>query len=516
MMAWLLKHLPVLPIVLPLLGAALVLLAGEKRLLIQRVVTTACVVSLLGFAVLAIMLTASGQMAVYLAGNWQAPFGIVLAIDKLTALMLVLTATIGTAVLMAVQTRAKTIDGGRKRIDEGTFFYPLFLLQLAGLNGAFLTADLFNLFVFFEVLLAASYGMLLQSADRSRTNAATHYVVINLLGSALFLIAVSLLYGVTGTLNMSDLSQKINAVPSTSRGLVMSAGFVLLVVFAIKAALLPLNFWLTGTYGRALLPVAALFALMTKVGVVAIARILTLVFPEGGLINSHMSAVLLIAAPLTMLVAACGALAAREVRVLIGWTVVASAGMLVTAIAIGSPKALSGALFYMLGSTVATALLFLNAAAIDAPAAQVMPGAACKNRAWPVVGVLFFTGAAAAASLPPFSGFIGKTIVLVSATQHAWMTWILCAVLIAGFLTIIAFARMGSRLFWKRDAAVAPLYLLPASLLAVALVALTLLAAPIQRFTDQAAIEMKRPQIMTGNVLGKLPLPSDKTTGAAK
>lgn len=516
MMAWLLKHLPVLPIVLPLLGAALALLAGEKRLATQRVIAAASVMSLAVAAVLAIMLTASGQMSVYLAGNWQAPFGIVLAIDKLTALMLALTAGIGAVVLLAGQAKPATTEGGQNRIDGGTFFYPLFLLQLCGLNGAFLTADLFNLFVFFEVLLAASYGMLLQNADRSRTNAATHYVVINLFGSALFLIAVALLYGVTGTLNMSDLSQKINATSGSSRGLVMAAGFILLLVFSIKAALLPLNFWLTGTYGRALAPVSALFALMTKVGVVAIARLLTLLFPEGSVINGHMSNVLLIVAPLTMLIAACGALAAREVKVLIGWTVVASAGLMITAIAIGSPMALSGALFYMLGSTIATALLFLNAAAIDAPGAARTTGAASKNNAWPVIATLFFVGAAAAAGLPPFSGFIGKTIVLVGATQHAWMTWVFYTVLMAGLLTIIAFARMGSRLFWKRDAVVAPVYLLPASLLAAALVALTLLAAPIQRFTDQAAIEMKRPQIMTGNVLGKLPLQPDKTTGVAK
>jgi len=347
---------------------------------------------------------------------------------------------------------------------------------------------------------------LLQHADRARTNAATQYVVINLLGSALFLIAAALLYGVTGTLNMADLSQKINAVGPQSRALVAAAGFLLLVVFAIKAALLPLNFWLTGTYRAAILPVAALFALMTKVGVVAIARTLTLIYPDGGVINAHMSQALLIIAPLTMLVAACGALSARDVSTLIGWSVVGSAGMLVTALAIGELKAISGALFYLIGSTLATALLFLNAASLDQAGARVAKHTDASGRRWASTGALFLIGGAVMAGLPPFSGFIGKATILAASTSHPAQVWVWTAVLLAGLLSILAYARMGSRLFWKRDAAlVEGASLLPTGVLAIALVGLTVFAAPLQRFTDQAAAELKRPQIMIGNVLGKLP-----------
>ncbi|MDZ4812259.1 MAG: monovalent cation/H+ antiporter subunit D [Pseudomonadota bacterium] len=497
MMAFAIQHLAILPVAIALLAAALTLVVGERRLAQQRAIVWVAIGLMLLCGALAVNRTSGGQMFVYLMSNWRAPFGITLVVDKLAAIMLLLTAFIG-AVVMAAQTR-----NGR---PAGTYFYPLFMLQLMGLNGAFLTADLFNLFVFFEVLLAASYGMLLQHADRARTNAATQYVVINLLGSALFLIAAALLYGVTGTLNMADLSQKINAVGPQSRALVAAAGFLLLVVFAIKAALLPLNFWLTGTYRAAILPVAALFALMTKVGVVAIARTLTLIYPDGGVINAHMSQALLIIAPLTMLVAACGALSARDVSTLIGWSVVGSAGMLVTALAIGELKAISGALFYLIGSTLATALLFLNAASLDQAGARVAKHTDASGRRWASTGALFLIGGAVMAGLPPFSGFIGKATILAASTSHPAQVWVWTAVLLAGLLSILAYARMGSRLFWKRDAAlVEGASLLPTGVLAIALVGLTVFAAPLQRFTDQAAAELKRPQIMIGNVLGKLP-----------
>jgi multicomponent K+:H+ antiporter subunit D len=491
-------HLPILPVAIPLIGAALTLIINEQNIRAQRFIAWIAVLLMLAAGMFAIDRTAGGHLSVYLLGNWQAPFGIALAVDKLSAIMVLLTAFVAAVVLYAAQ---------QSDTDRGIYFTPLFMLQLMGLNGAFLTADLFNLFVFFEVLLAASYGMLLQHADRAKTNAATHYVVINLVGSALFLIAASLLYGVTGTLNMADLSVKINALPPDSRALVLSAGFILLTVFAIKAALLPLNFWLTGTYARAVLPIAALFALMTKVGVVAIIRTLTLIYPDGTFGNIAMNKVLIIIAPITLLVAACGALASREVKTLIGWSVVGSAGMLVTAVAIGNAKALSGALFYLIGSTLAVALLFLNAAAIDASTSRVSEGAANSNRHWAWIGALFFIGAVVVTGLPPFSGFIGKAVILAGAVQHLWPTWILSAVLIAGLLNVIAYARIGSRLFWKRDAVVgATTYVLPTSILAAAIAAMTIFASPIQRYTDQAAIELRHPAIMRDNVLGKRPL----------
>lgn len=507
-MEMLIKHLPILPIAVPLMGAALALIVGEKSIARQHAIAWICIGLMFGVSAVAINHTASGYLSVYLVGNWQAPFGIALALDKLSAIMLLLTSIIAAVVLLAAQ---------RSQFTNGAFFIPLFLLQLMGLCGAFLTADLFNLFVFFEVLLAASYGLLLQQVDKNKTNAATHYVVINLIGSALFLIAASLLYGVTGTLNMADLSVKINALPPASRPLATAAGFILLTVFAIKAALLPLNFWLTGTYRAAALPIAALFALMTKVGVVAIIRTLTLIYPDGTFGNVVMMKVLVVLAPITMLVAALGALASRELKTLFGWSIVASAGMLVTAAAIGNAKALSGALFYLVGSTIASACLFLLAAGVEANGATKSISSTDHRPTWHLTGGIFLLCAMTLTAMPPFSGFIGKAVILAGAAQHLWPTWLLSMILVSGFISLIAYVRLGSRLFLKHDASVVAEHgYYPMGLLAVSIVALTIFAAPIQRFTDQAAIELRQPQIMQGNVLGKRPMDAIKKVGPVK
>jgi multicomponent K+:H+ antiporter subunit D len=490
-----LAHLPVLPIAIPLLTAALAILIGDRQHALQRALCLLAASMLLACATLALMQTDGNQTLVYLVGNWQAPFGIALAVDRLSAMMLMLTAFVALVVLIA------------SRNDAGRFFHPLFMLQWMGLNGAFLTADLFNLFVFFEVLLAASYGLLLQHADRRRTNAATHYVVINLVGSALFLLAVSLLYGITGTLNMSDLALRLGALSANapqSVGLAHAALFVLIVVFAIKAALLPLGFWLTATYGAAMTVVAVLFALMTKVGIYSILRATTLIAPGNSEAGALIAGALLWVGPLTLLVAACGALAAPRLATLIGWTIVSSAGLLVTAIAVGSAQALSGGLYYLVGSTLAAALLFLLQSGVrDESQTGVTPA-----QSWPLVGVLFLLATVSATGLPPLPGFIGKATILAGSFNTAGFAWVWVSVLLAALITLIAYARMGSRLFWQRDDATVALgsHTLPALMLGGALLAMTVAAAPIQRFTYRAALDLLKPQLMTSAVMGAKPI----------
>lgn len=490
----LLAHLPILPIAIPLLAAALALLIGERQQALLRLLSLLAASMLLACATLALMQTDSNQTLVYLVGNWQAPFGIALAVDRLSALMLMLTAFVALVVLIASR------DGG------GRFFHPLFMLQWMGLNGAFLTADLFNLFVFFEVLLAASYGLLLQHADQRKTNAATQYVVINLVGSALFLLSVSLLYGVTGTLNMSDLALRIAALSTNapqSVGLAHAALFLLIVVFAIKAALLPLGFWLNATYGAATIAVAVLFALMTKVGVYSILRASTLIAPGSGEAGAMIASALLWVGPLTLLVAACGALAAPKLATLIGWTIVSSAGLLVTAIAVGSAQALSGGLYYLIGSTLAAALLYL----LQSGVRDELQTAATPGSSWPFVGALFLLATVSATGLPPLPGFIGKATILAGTLNTSGFAWLWASVLLAALVTLIAYARMGSRLFWKRDVTIAlGAHTLPALMLAGALVAMTVAAAPNQRFTYRAALDLLKPQLMTSAVMGAKPI----------
>lgn len=258
-----------LPLLVPLLtGIALVLLRGSATRVRRSVSMTAAVILVI-VALQLLTASADGSIAVYRLGNWPAPFGIVLVADRLATAMVALTALLGAcALLYAIQ--------GADR--AGRHFHVLFQFQLFGLNGAFLTGDLFNLFVFFEVLLIASYGLLLHGGGKLRTRAGLHYVVVNLIGSTLFLFAVGTLYGVLGTLNLAHIAQRMADLPEREAGIASAAGLLLFVVFALKAALAPLHLWLPAAYANTSAPVAALFAIMTKVGAYAILRIYTLVF----------------------------------------------------------------------------------------------------------------------------------------------------------------------------------------------------------------------------------------------
>ncbi|MBL8361169.1 MAG: monovalent cation/H+ antiporter subunit D, partial [Rubrivivax sp.] len=342
-------HGVVLSIVGPLVAGALILLLERARSRWAARLGLASTLALLVLAAALVRQADGGAVQPYLLGNWQAPWGIALALDRLAALMLLLTAAVATGALVYA------MAGEHAR---GAHFHSLFQFQLMGLNGAFLTADLFNLFVFFEVLLAASYGLLLHGANRARLQASVHYVTFNLTGSALFLIAVSLLYGVTGTLNMADLAVRLAALPPQDLRLAQAAALMLLVVFAVKAALLPLYFWLPDTYAAASPPVAALFAIMTKVGVYAIARTTTLVF-GGGALAGIATPLLPLLALGTLVLAAIGVLAARRLRALVAYLVVASAGTLLLAVGLGTPGTLAAGLFYLVNSTLVAAAWFL-------------------------------------------------------------------------------------------------------------------------------------------------------------
>src|SRR5690606_24313123 len=258
-------HLAILPILIPLVaGAILLLLERRQDTSVLRVGAWIAMAAQLAVSVLLVQSAAGGGISVYLLGDWPARLGITLVVDRLSALM-VLTTT-----MLAIPCLLHATAGWDKR---ALHFHTLFQLQLAGLNGAFLTGDLFNLFVFFEILLIASYCLLVHGSTTSRLRAGVHYVILNLIGSALFLIAVGTLYGVTGTLNMADMARVVAALGADDAALVRSAALLLLVVFALKAAIVPLYFWLPSAYAAASAPVAALFAIMTKVGVYAIVRV---------------------------------------------------------------------------------------------------------------------------------------------------------------------------------------------------------------------------------------------------
>ena len=497
------NHWPIAPILLPLFTAVLLLALGRWRPAWQLPVNLLATAALLLLCVGLLGRAADGGVTAYLLGNWQAPFGIVLAMDRLAALMLVLTAVLALASLLAAAPRWHA---------RGAYFHPLFQMQLMGLNGAFLTADLFNLFVFFEVLLIASYGLLLHGGGGQRLHASLHFVILNLVGSALFLLGVSLLYGLTGTLNMADLAVKVAQAPDADLGLLHAAGLLLLVVFGLKAAVLPLGLWLPTAYGAASAPVTALFAIMTKVGVYAMVRVFTLIF-----VGERLAVAATLLLPLglaTLVLASLGALGAGSLPRLAGYLTVASAGTLLAALGLPGDRALAAALYYLPQTTLAVAALFLLAELIARQrgdlAGALAGGPAVRQPA--LLGGLFLLAGATLAGLPPFSGFVGKLLILRSAVGEAGGFAVWAVLLLSGFSLLIAFGRAGSSLFWKVSPAQeggrhGVLAMTPVCALLACGVLLALLAAPVVRFAEAGARQLLAPAGYIDAVLGARPVP---------
>ena len=502
-------HEIALPIVLPLVAGSVLVLLEKARSLWVVPASLLATVLLAALAFALVLQASAGEVQAYLLGNWRAPWGIALALDRLSALMLLLTALIASAALVYAL-------GGVAA--QGAHFHALFQFQLMGLCGAFLTADLFNLFVFFEVLLAASYGLLLHGGTRARSGAAVHYVAFNLVGSALFLIAVSLLYGLTGTLNLADLAVKLPRLAPAQAPLAQAAALLLLVVFAVKAALLPLYFWLPDTYAAAPAPVAALFAIMTKVGVYAIARTSTLLFGvDGGPLAQIAMPMLPVLALATLVLAAVGALAATRLRGLVAYLVVASAGTLLLAIGLGTPASLAAGLFYLANSSLVAAAWFLLAdRLLQARGGTDLLQPRALGRAWAPLGLGFFIAAVAMAGLPPLAGFLGKALLLQAAGQTPLAVWVVAGVLGSSLATMLALARAGSVLFWKpQEAGMAVVSRQPTDRqvpqdaaivgLLIAVLALAVGAGALAAYTTAAATQLLDRDGYIRAVLGALP-----------
>jgi multicomponent K+:H+ antiporter subunit D len=432
------SHLIVMPVVLPALTALTLILVGE-RLALRRLLSVGSCVAVLLVAWSCVALASTGEVLVYRLGGWPAPYGIVLVLDRLAAIMLTLAATVALLTLLAAV---------RGWDAPGRHFHTFFQLQLTGLNGAFLTGDLFNLFVFFEVLLLASYCLLLHGHGRERLRAGVHYVAMNLATSALFLIGIGVLYGVAGTLNLADLALRLTEVSPADRALVRLGALLLLVVFGVKAALLPLNLWLPASYSAAVPPVAALFAIMTKVGIYAILRVHGSVFGDLGV--ETVAPWLLGAASLTAVVGALGACAARTLSSMTAYFTIASVGTTLIAVSAFTPDGGAAAVLYIVHSTLAIAALFLLAgsvaAARGADADRLEPGAPLARPA--AAGVLLLVVAVTVVGMPPLSGFVGKLTVLESTAGSAFTPIAWGAILLNSFAGLIAFVRAGALLVW--------------------------------------------------------------------
>jgi len=488
------------PVILPAMLAPLIVLALRGSLPQQRAVSMLGTLALWLIAVRLVLAADLGGVEVYLLGNWPAPFGIVLVLDRLSALMLLVTATL--ALLTGLYAIASGWDA------RGRHFHALFQFQLMGLNGAFLTGDVFNLFVFFEVLLIASYGLMVHSGGAPRLRAGVQYMVINLVGSTLFLFALGTLYAVTGTLNMADLAERVSVMPAGDVALLRVGAVLLLAVFAIKAALVPLHFWLPGTYAHAPAPVAALFAVMTKVGAYAILRIFTLIFSPDAAASAGIGGWVLPAALLTLGLGTAASLGATTLPRLAAFATVGSMGTLLIAIGQFTPQTTAAGLYYLVHSTFAAASLFLIADLIAARRGSLalVPGPAIASQG--VIGTLFAVAAIGISGMPPLAGFVGKLLIL-DASRGAALVWLIWAVvLVTSLLSVLAFARAGSVLFWDTSAPAADQTAYPGLPIPIAaaplalMLLLSVLAAPAMHYMERTAADLHAPAAYIDAVLG--------------
>ena len=433
------SHLPILPILLPFVAAALMLLLRPAT---HRAVGLGSTVLGLLAAIALVASAATGDNAVYALGNWPAPYGIVLVVDRTAAMMVLLVFALALPALLMASAGIDAL---------GRHFHPLFQLQLAGLSGAFLTGDLFNLFVFFEILLLASYALLFHGGGPTRARAGMHYVVLNLFGSAVFLISIAFLYGTLGTLNLADIAQLLPAVPPENQALVRTTFAILAAVFLLKAAVLPMAFWLPHVYSAASAPVGVLFAILTKVGIVALLRLSVIGFGDAPATQGLLLPWLPVLALATIFVGTAGVFAARRLATLAAYLVLVSTGTLLFAVAFATPAATTALLFYMPHSIFVTGGLFLLAGLIAERRGvlgdALVRGPCVGNRA--VIATAFAVLAVAVSGMPPLSGFIGKLALLQGVAVDGWqMAWWL-ALLGSGLAVTLVLARSAALLFWQ-------------------------------------------------------------------
>jgi len=429
----------VIPILVPLLTAALTLLLHRWKAA-QRVLSlTGASLGLVVGASLPFIVRRHGILALQV-GSWPAPFGITLAADLFSAIMVAMAGLMGFC--MALYS-LRDIDPGRERYGYHTFFHVL----LMGVQGAFLTGDLFNLYVWFEVMLMASFVMLALGGERPQLEGALKYVALNLVASAIFLAAVGLLYGIAGTLNLADLSRKLAV--SDEHVLLMGIASLLIVAFGIKAAVFPLFFWLPASYHTPPAGVTALFAgLLTKVGVYALIRVFTLLFVQDA---AFLHLLLLVTAALTMVSGVLGAATQNEFRRILAFHIISQIGYMIMGLGVCTPLALAGAIYYIAHNMVAKTNLILISGLVNRLCGSYelkKLGGLYEKR--PALAILFLISAMALAGLPPLSGFFGKLMLVVAGLQaghHA----VVAAALGVSLLTLFSMTKIWAQAFWKAD-----------------------------------------------------------------
>ncbi|APF41343.1 Na+/H+ antiporter subunit D [Neomicrococcus aestuarii] len=431
-----------LAVILPLLGAALAF-AFRRRRHAQRALTISALTLTLMLEIwLLIGAYQNGAQAVLIA-NWAPPFGIALVVDEFSGLMLVVSSVVSLAVLLF-----STGQGDTDSDQDGpmSIFHPTYLILMAGVSNAFLAGDLFNLYVGFEMLLTASYVLLTMGGTGPRIRAGITYVVVSVISSMLFLLAIAMIYSATGTVNMADLAIKLGELPLETQ---MMLHIMLLVAFGVKAAVFPLSFWLPDSYPTAPAPVTAVFAgLLTKVGVYAIVRTETLLFP-----GDSLNTMLMIAALLTMIVGILGAIAQSEIKRVLSFTLTSHIGYMLFGLALGNHQGLAATVYYVAHHIIVQTSLFLVTALIERRAGSSnVDRLGSLAKLSPLLAVLFFIPAINLAGIPPFSGFLGKLGLIQGGVENgSTVAWVLVAgSIITSLLTLHAIARVWNRAFWRK------------------------------------------------------------------
>jgi multicomponent K+:H+ antiporter subunit D len=534
MTGWI-DHLLIAPIIVPMLAGAAMVLIGDRSRVVVVTLGALSTAALVGLSVMLLAIAQDPVVRIYRLGDWPAAFGIVLVLDRMSALMLALAAVLGASAFMF------SVGRGHR---AGTYFQPLFQFQLMGLNGAFLTGDLFNLFVFFEVMLAASYGMALHGSGIARVRAGLHYIVINLVASLLFLIGTSVIYGIAGTLNMADLAVRMRDIVAEDRGLLETGLVVLGIAFLTKAAMWPLGFWLPPTYAAAATPAAAILSILSKVGIYAVVRVWLLLFgDEAGVSAGFGGTWLLFGGLFTIAFGSIAVLATQNLSRLAGASVIVSSGTLLAAIGAEQVAVTGGALFYMASSVLAIGAFFLliellergrevgaDVLAVtreafgtgeddDEPLEQAAVGVAIPGTV-AILGISFMACALLLAGLPPLSGFLAKFAILAPLLAPGddavpGTTWaLLAALILSGLASLVAMLRVGIDIFWAspapRPPRVAVLEIAPIGLLLVLCVALTAGAGPAMTYMQSAAQALHAP---SGYLHGVMPPPTETRTG---
>lgn len=499
------NQLLVFPIVVPLLTAALSLVFW-RRPGVQRALAMTGAIALLGIAVSLLVTVDRHGIQVVQIGDWPAPFGITLVADLFSAIMVLMAGLMGSAVVFY---SIWSMDDARGRFG----YYPLLMVLLMGVCGAFLTGDIFNLYVWFEVMLMASFVLLALGGERAQLEGALKYVTLNLISSALFLSAVGILYGVLGSLNMADLSGKITG--HMSPGLVTTLAMLFLVAFGIKSALFPLFFWLPASYHTPPVAVTAIFgALLTKVGAYSLIRVFTLLFTHNVDLTHPL---ILILAGLTMLTGVLGAAAHYEMRRILAFHIVSQIGYIIMGLGLFTGLGLAGAVYFMVHNILAKTNLFLISGIVHRLGGSFeLKELGGFYRKHPLLSICFFISAMSLAGAPPLSGFVGKFL-LVLAGLRAESYLIVGLALFVSILTLYSMTKIWAYAFWQKapieqdeplnsdDIAASRMMLLPVVVLAVLIVLLGVCAEPCVQLALRASDQLMNPSEYISAVLESQP-----------